>query len=170
MSGETTLFDLLSGFVPQDSGSIHLANRDISELVQQIGQCFGLGRSFQDARLFPSPTVAEAIAVALERHRSKTPYLLVFTYRILRKRKTVVGQVAELIEVMGLGAYENKFVGELSTGTRRMVDLACVIAHRPLVVLLDEPSSGIAQKEAEQLVLICTASEKTWIISRDHRT
>ena len=53
---------------------------------------------------------------------------------------------------MGLGAYENKFVGELSTGTRRMVDLACVIAHRPLVVLLDEPSSGIAQKEAEQLV------------------
>ena len=53
---------------------------------------------------------------------------------------------------MGLGAYENKFVGELSTGTRRMVDLACVIAHRPLVVLLDERSSGITQKEAEQLV------------------
>ena len=53
---------------------------------------------------------------------------------------------------MGLGAYENKFISELSTGTRRMVDLACVIAHCPLVVLLDEPSSGIAQKEAEALV------------------
>ena len=52
---------------------------------------------------------------------------------------------------MGLGAYENKFISELSTGTRRMVDLACVIAHKPAVVLLDEPSSGIAQKEAEQL-------------------
>ena len=53
---------------------------------------------------------------------------------------------------MGLGAYENKFIGELSTGTRRMVDLACVIAHKPTVVLLDEPSSGIAQREAEQLL------------------
>ena len=52
---------------------------------------------------------------------------------------------------MGLRAYENKFISELSTGTRRMVDLACVIAHKPAVVLLDEPSSGIAQKEAEQL-------------------
>ena len=53
---------------------------------------------------------------------------------------------------MGLSAYQNKFIGELSTGTRRMVDLACVIAHRPLIVLLDEPSSGIAQKEAEALI------------------
>ena len=48
---------------------------------------------------------------------------------------------------MGLRAYENKFISELSTGTRRMVDLACVIAHKPAVVLLDEPSSGIAQKK-----------------------
>lgn len=53
--------------------------------------------------------------------------------------------------MMGLGAFRSKFVNELSTGTRRIVDLACVVAHRPLVVLLDEPSSGIAQREAEAL-------------------
>ena len=153
-AGKTTLFDLLSGFVPQDSGSIHLANRDISESSPADRARFGLGRSFQDARLFPSLTVAEAIAVALERFTaSKDPISAgLHLPRSYESEKRVVSQVAELIEVMGLGAYENKFVGELSTGTRRMVDLACVIAHRPLVVLLDEPSSGIAQKEAEQLV------------------
>jgi ABC-type branched-subunit amino acid transport system ATPase component len=52
---------------------------------------------------------------------------------------------------MNLGAYADKFVGELSTGTRRVVDLACTLAHRPSVLLLDEPSSGIAQRETEAL-------------------
>ena len=54
-------------------------------------------------------------------------------------------------ELMGLGAFRNKFVHELSTGSRRIVDLACVLAHQPTVLLLDEPSSGIAQREAEAL-------------------
>ena len=55
------------------------------------------------------------------------------------------------IELMRLEAYADKFVGELSTGTRRVVDLACTLAHRPSVLLLDEPSSGIAQRETEAL-------------------
>ena len=60
-------------------------------------------------------------------------------------------RVDELIELLGLGAYRDKFVRELSTGTRRIVDLACVLAQGPSVLLLDEPSSGIAQREAEAL-------------------
>ena len=60
-------------------------------------------------------------------------------------------RVDELIELMNLGAYRKRRIRELSTGTRRIVDLACVVAHRPTVVLLDEPSSGIAQREVEAL-------------------
>ena len=56
-----------------------------------------------------------------------------------------------LIELLELGAYRDKFVKELSTGLRRIVDLACVLAAEPKVLLLDEPSSGIAQAEAEGL-------------------
>ena len=52
---------------------------------------------------------------------------------------------------MGLGAFRDKFVAELSTGSRRIVDLACVLAHDPTVLLLDEPSCGIAQRETEAL-------------------
>jgi branched-chain amino acid transport system ATP-binding protein len=61
-------------------------------------------------------------------------------------------RVDELIELMGLGAFRSKFLRELSTGSRRIVDLACVVAHRPTVILFDEPSSGIAQRETEALV------------------
>src|SRR5207244_10435810 len=61
-------------------------------------------------------------------------------------------RVNELIELLALGGFRSKFVRELSTGTRRVVDLACLLAHRPAVILLDEPSSGIAQRETEALV------------------
>jgi ABC-type glutathione transport system ATPase component len=60
-------------------------------------------------------------------------------------------QAEELIELLGLEAFRDKFVGQLSTGSRRIVELACVLAHRPNVLLLDEPSSGIAQRETEAL-------------------
>ena len=52
---------------------------------------------------------------------------------------------------MGLTQFRTSFVRELSTGTRRVLDLACQVAHRPTVILLDEPSSGIAQREVEAL-------------------
>ena len=152
-AGKTTLFDLLSGFVPLQAGSIKLSGQEITRKSPAERSKLGLGRSFQDARLFPSLTVAETIAVALERFTSaKNPISgALHLPHVSRSEKEIRKQVNDLIELMGLGAYENKFISELSTGTRRMVDLACVIAHKPAVVLLDEPSSGIAQKEAEQL-------------------
>ena len=152
-AGKTTLFDLLSGFVPLQGGSIKLLGQDIATKSPAERSKLGLGRSFQDARLFPSLTVAETIAVGLERFTSaKNPISgALHLPHVSRSEKEIRKQVNDLIELMGLGAYENKFISELSTGTRRMVDLACVIAHKPAVVLLDEPSSGIAQKEAEQL-------------------
>jgi branched-chain amino acid transport system ATP-binding protein len=64
---------------------------------------------------------------------------------------TIRARVDELIEVMGIGAFRDKFISELSTGSRRIVDLACILAHDPSVILFDEPSSGIAQRETEAL-------------------
>ena len=63
----------------------------------------------------------------------------------------VAERVEELLETMALERYRDAFVSELSTGTRRIVELACAIAHEPRVLLLDEPSSGIAQRETEAL-------------------
>ncbi|HEU5152353.1 MAG TPA: MFS transporter [Iamia sp.] len=152
-AGKTTLFDLLSGHTPAAEGTVTLGDRVISGLSPAARARAGLGRSFQDSRLFPSLTVEEAIAVALERWLAVRDPLnaIVRTPAFVASEAAVAAEVDGLVDLLGLDAFRSKFVGELSTGSRRIVDLACVLAHRPDVVLLDEPSSGIAQREAEAL-------------------
>ena len=152
-AGKTTIFDLISGFVPLDSGRVLLNGADIGERPASVRAGVGLGRSFQDARLFPDMTVAETLAVALERwvrNRSALAAAVRWPAVFDDEERTAL-RVDELVDLMNLGDYRNSFVRELSTGTRRVVDLACIAAHRPVMVLLDEPSSGIAQREVEAL-------------------
>lgn len=153
-AGKTTLFDLISDFTPAHTGSVFLDGRDITNLPAHGRAKAGLGRSFQDARLFPSLTVEETLSVALERFVAAGDPISAALHlpNIYDAEQDVRRRVNELIEMLNLEAFRTKFIGELSTGSRRVVDLACVVAHRPLVVLLDEPSSGIAQREAEALV------------------
>jgi len=152
-AGKTTLFDLVSGFLEVDAGRIVLQGDNVTEWSPERRSWAGLGRSFQDARLFPSLTVAECIAVALERHlECRDPLASALGLPSVAEAEVEVAwQVHELIELLGLGAFRNKFVSELSTGSRRIVDLAMTIAHQPSVLILDEPSSGIAQRETEAL-------------------
>ena len=152
-AGKTTLFDLISGYVTADDGRVLLDGRDISTDSPTVRARRGLGRSFQDARLFPDMTVVEALAVSLERWTTQRSVLAAAVRfpTVFDDEERTTARVDELIELMNLGAYRNSFVRELSTGTRRIVDLACLVGLRPTVVLLDEPSSGIAQREVEAL-------------------
>src|SRR5581483_10127790 len=95
----------------------------------------------------------ENIAVGLERHAGfHDPFASACGLPAVRDAETEIAYtVHELVELLGLGAFRNKFVSELSTGSRRIVDLAMAVANRPSVLILDEPSSGIAQRETEAL-------------------
>jgi branched-chain amino acid transport system ATP-binding protein len=152
-AGKTTLFDLLSGFLPPGAGRVRLDGRDVTSASPSSRARAGLGRSFQDARLFPSLTVTETIAAACERWvQVKDPLSAAFHLpTAYDSERAVSRRVDELLELLGLGRYRASFVGELSTGTRRVVDLACLLAQEPSVVLLDEPAAGIAQREVEAL-------------------
>jgi len=152
-AGKTTLFDLISGFTGGDHGRVLLGGVDISGRRPDQRAVLGLGRSFQDARLFPALTVEETIAVALERWvEVRDPFNpALHLPAAFDSEQAVRTRVGELIALLNLEAFRSKFVRELSTGSRRVVDLACVVAHHPSVVLLDEPSSGIAQRETEAL-------------------
>jgi len=152
-AGKTTLFDLCSGFLAGDSGHVLLDGHDVTDLGAAGRAERGLGRSFQDARLFPSMTVTETLATALERHVDvREPTACAFRVgAVVESESEVASRVEELLETMGLQRYRDAFISELSTGTRRIVELACAIAHEPRVLLLDEPSSGIAQRETEAL-------------------
>jgi branched-chain amino acid transport system ATP-binding protein len=152
-AGKTTLFDLLSGFVVPSAGRVLLQGDDVTRLRASARARRGLGRSFQDARLFSSLTVDQAIAAARERWvQAGDPLSAAFALpNVYDSEWAIARRVDELVDMLGLGPYRSLFVGELSTGTRRVVDLACLLAHRPRVVLLDEPAAGIAQREVEAL-------------------
>jgi branched-chain amino acid transport system ATP-binding protein len=152
-AGKTTIFDLISGFVVPDRGHVELCGADVTRWSPDQRARAGLGRSFQDARIFPSMTVAENLAMGLERHLPVRDHVAAaLGMPAVRELEIDVSwTVADLVELMGLGAFRDKFVSELSTGSRRVVDLAMSIAHDPTVLLLDEPSSGIAQRETEAL-------------------
>ncbi len=152
-AGKTTIFDLLSGHLTPNSGHIQFEGQDVTTWRPDQRARLGLGRSFQDARIFPSLTVAENVALGLERHLGPPDHLGAFLNlpAVQEVEEHVAWTVDDLIELMNLGAYRNKFVAELSTGSRRIVDLAMAIGHDPTLLILDEPSSGIAQKETEAL-------------------
>jgi branched-chain amino acid transport system ATP-binding protein len=152
-AGKTTLLDVISGFAPLERGRVLLGGRDVGALSADGRARAGLGRSFQDARLFPSMTVTEALAVAMDRWVAvRDPINAVFRMPAAADSEDAVAmRVDELIELFGIGSFRDSFIGELSTGSRRVVDLAAGVAHSPSVLLLDEPSSGIAQREAEAL-------------------
>lgn len=152
-AGKTTIFDLISGIVTPDAGRLLLEGVDVTGWSSHRRAAAGLGRSFQDAKIFPGMTVSENIALALERHLEHRDHLAAALAlpAVSTMEDDIAYTVADLVEMLNLRAYRNTFVSELSTGTRRIVDLAMSIAHDPSVLLLDEPSSGVAQRETEAL-------------------
>lgn len=152
-AGKTTLFDVISGFTPTIDGRIAVSGRDVTDATPTARASAGLGRSFQDARLFPELSVRETLSVSLERWVANRSAMAAALHlpQVFDSEQQVEHRVDELVELMGLGDFQRKAVRELSTGTRRIVDLACLVAHRPAVILLDEPTSGLAQREVEAL-------------------
>jgi ABC-type branched-subunit amino acid transport system ATPase component/ABC-type branched-subunit amino acid transport system permease subunit len=148
-AGKSTLFDLLSGFLQPDDGTVHLLGKDVTHLRAEQRAHAGLIRSFQDAALFPTLTVLEVIQLAMERSMpTRVAPSLLGDVRTDRRQET---RAREIIAAFGLDSFRTRQIRELSTGTRRITELACALALEPRVLLLDEPSSGIAQRETEAL-------------------
>jgi ABC-type branched-subunit amino acid transport system ATPase component/predicted MFS family arabinose efflux permease len=152
-AGKTTIFDIISGYQTPDSGRVVFDGVDITNDAPEARAKLGLVRRFQDARLFPSLTVYENILIALER-QAEVRSMLLTAMQVPQARqaeKRLRRRAEPLMEMLELGAYRSKFVKELSTGLRRITDIACVLATEPKLLLLDEPSTGIAQAESENL-------------------
>ena len=152
-AGKTTHFDVISGFTGAGRGRVTIGGTDVTAWTAARRARHGLGRSFQDSRLFSALSVRDTLAVALDRFiDTGDPLNAALRLPVLVDTEAAVEvRVEELIELFGLERFADRFVSELSTGTRRLVDLAAVVAHAPGVVLLDEPSSGVAQREVEAM-------------------
>jgi ABC-type branched-subunit amino acid transport system ATPase component len=148
-AGKSTFMNAIGGYV-RSRGSVQLLGTDISAMSVPQRARLGLGRTFQAAMLFPELTVRETIQVALEA-RGRTPFVATALglprSRVLERTRRA--EADQLVDFFGLGRYADEFVVDLSTGTRRVVELACLLALDAKVLCLDEPTAGLAQRETE---------------------
>ncbi|HET9730026.1 MAG TPA: branched-chain amino acid ABC transporter permease/ATP-binding protein [Acidimicrobiia bacterium] len=148
-AGKSTLLNAIGGFVPS-VGDVAVLGHDVTGLSSHARARVGMGRTFQAALLFPELTVRETVELALEARDITSFWGTVLGLPGARRmERTKRADAAELIDFLGLGRYADHFVAELSTGTRRIVELAAVLGAAPQVLLLDEPTAGVAQREAE---------------------
>lgn len=148
-AGKSTLMNAIGGFVVA-SGSVSLLGEEVGNASAGHRASLGLGRTFQAANLFPELTVSETLLVALEaKERTRMIATALGLPSARRHGRVTRAQVGELIDFLGLGAYQDSYVSDLSTGTRRVVELAGLLALEAKVLCLDEPTAGLAQRETE---------------------
>jgi len=148
-AGKTSTFNALCGLVRPSAGTIMLFGADVAGLSPQARARRGLGRTFQRMELFDSLTVAQNVALGREAHfAGSNPIHHLFTSA--RERAAVAEAVRGAIDLCGLDPFAAKRAGNISTGQRRLVELARAIAGEFRVLLLDEPSSGLDAVETKR--------------------
>ncbi|XVU21211.1 ABC transporter permease subunit [Actinoplanes sp. CA-054009] len=148
-AGKTTLFEILAGFTAADAGTVHYLGRPITRWTPERRARAGLVRSFQDARLFPAMTVRETAMVAAEREfPSHLATDVLGPPDAAHARRDLADRA---LAAMDLTHLADRPVGELSTGTRRLAEICCLLALEPRLLLLDEPSSGLTQADGAAL-------------------
>ena len=148
-AGKSTLLNAVSGFVHAE-GRVFVLGTDVTARRSPARHARGLGRGFQGARVYPGLTVRESLMVALEaRSHSRLLASMTGLPPSPGQERSKRAEADEIIDYMGLKRYADHFVATLSTGTRRIVELASLLAVNARVLLLDEPTGGVAQREAE---------------------
>ncbi len=149
-AGKTTLMNAISGVLRPDRGSVRLFGHEVAGRPPEVRAHYGLARSFQDASLFAGLTVTETVQVATSQH-AKTYLLpaLVGAPWVRRTERDSRQRALEIVDTFGLGPWADALTSELSTGMRG----SAISPHRwrlnRALLLLDEPTAGVAQREAE---------------------
>jgi branched-chain amino acid transport system ATP-binding protein len=146
-AGKTTFFNLLSGAFTPDSGKILLQGHNIAGLSAPEIVRRGIGRAFQIASIFPSLTVREAIAGAVNAHRH-------WHAKVGRRfpLPEAKAQADEVMQLVGLETRANALSGNLSHGEQKLLDIALALALDPKVLLLDEPTAGMGSEERWKMI------------------
>ena len=152
-SGKTTTLDMISGLVQPQAGHVLLDGVDMAEYLPEERQRTGMIRSFQDCRLYPELSVHDVLMLCEDaKHEVSVISTTLQLPWARRAEKRKIEAVDQVIEAFGLQRFRNHRTAEISTGTRRVVDLASIVLANPRLLLLDEPTAGIAQREAEAFI------------------
>jgi ABC-type branched-subunit amino acid transport system ATPase component len=152
-SGKTTVLDAVSGLVSPVSGAVLVDGEDMADYLPEERAAKGVVRSFQECRLFPELSVVDTLLLTEDARRMTDVVSMTLGLpRARRVERAKRSSVDEVIASFGLERFRHHQTRQLSTGTRRVVDLASIVLARPRLLLLDEPTAGIAQREAEAFI------------------
>jgi len=154
-AGKSTCFDMIGGQIAPDAGSILLDGREMVGTPSYRLFRLGLGRTFQADQLFDSMTVCEAVQISL----------LSAGYRLFQPfasaRRAHVLDAMQVLEEVGIAALAERPCGGLTHVERKWVELAMVIADRPRLLLMDEPTAGMAPDDRAALMALVAGLTKT---------
>jgi branched-chain amino acid transport system ATP-binding protein len=151
-AGKTTVFNLVSGFLHPDRGSIVFAGAEVQGLPPHRIAARGMARTFQQIRLFPKMTVLENLLVGRHLHirGGFVAGMLHLPYTRIEERRARQG-AEEILEFLGIGALAEAEATRLSYGQQRMVELGRALACAPRILLLDEPAAGLNIRETAEV-------------------
>ena len=164
-AGKTTCFNLLTHFLEPTRGQIFYNGREITGSSPSSIARMGLVRSFQISAVFPHLTVLENVRVALQRKRGGS-----FDFwRPERVLEVLTDRARELIEAVGLSEFEQTVAVELPYGRKRALEIATTLALEPEMMLLDEPTAGMAHQDVERIsALIRKAAARRTVLMVEH--
>ena len=149
-AGKTTCFNLLTHFLEPTRGSIVYKGRDITGSGPAAIARMGLIRSFQISAVFPHLSVLENVRIALQRKRGAS-----FDFwRTERLLEELNGRARALLESVGLAEFESAIAVELPYGRKRALEIATTLALEPELLLLDEPTAGMAHEDVERIAAL----------------
>lgn len=148
-AGKTTLFNIMTGVSRPTSGEVILFGRSVTGWAPHRIAAAGIGRTFQNIRLCEHLTVLENV-MAARYSRTAATFLetILFLPRSRRERRDTVERADEALEVAGAYQHRLRFPRELAYGDQRRVEIARALASEPRILMLDEPSAGMMDKEA----------------------
>ena len=143
-AGKSTLFNIVAGELPCSRGSVRFLGRDVTRLSAHARARRGLARTFQTTTLFPRLTVTENIVLALQAGSRERFAMLVPRSRY----RTRDEEAHALLERVGLTRHANTLVDALGYGDKRQIEILLALAQKPKLLLLDEPTAGLAPGDA----------------------
>jgi len=141
-AGKTTMFNIITGFMKQDTGNIIFKGEDITPLPDYKRCRLGLSRTFQSIRLFPKMTVMENMLVAMHSNESILQALFMAGEMRAQERK-LAEDAREILRFVSLDTKANELAGNLSYGQQKLLEIAKALASEPEVLMLDEPAAGV---------------------------
>ncbi len=145
-AGKTTCFNMLGGQIRPDAGRVRFERRDITGAKPRQVWRLGIGRTFQITQTFASMSVRENVQAALAAHHGRVFSFLAPTSALY------IGEADAILARLGIADQADRVCGVLAYGDLKRVELAVALAHAPKLLLMDEPTAGMAAQERLQLM------------------